>query len=214
MHSFKSTCAAVAILALAPTLANAGSYEAPTVAPEIIAPAPVAFDWSGFQLGIAVGRSAGNHDYYTNSGSAVPFATYNVSGPLYGAFAGYNMQRGNMVYGVELAYSAANVQINGGVFPAYSYDRFIDLKGRVGYAMDDVLVFGEIGGSAAHWGGPAEDANVSGLLLGLGVDVAVGDKTFVGLEYVMRDLAGDETTIPAYIRTRQQAIQLRVGVNF
>ncbi|HHB81169.1 MAG TPA: hypothetical protein ENK83_05410, partial [Aliiroseovarius sp.] len=138
----------------------------------------------------------------------------NASGPLYGAFAGYNMQSGNMVYGVELAYSAANVQINGGAFPGYSYDRFIDLKGRVGYAMDNVLVYGEIGGSTAHWGGTAEDANVNGLMLGLGVDVAVGDKTFVGLEYVVRDLSGPETLLPAYIRSRQQAIQVRVGLNF
>ena len=206
---------ALALLAtLAPNIALAETSATPLIVTEASSSAPAAYDWSGFQLGFSAGRSAGSHDYYDDAALTSFITGYDVSGPLYGAFAGYNMQSGNMVYGVELAYSAANVQIDGGAFPDYAYDRVIDLKGRVGYAMGNVLVYGEIGGSAAHWGGPLEDANISGLLVGAGVDVALGDRAFVGLEYVMRNLQGPETLNAIYLATRQQSVQLRVGINF
>ena len=59
------------------------------------------------------------------------------------------------------------------------------LKGRVGYAFDRVQVYGLAGVAYGNTTSPFPflEGSDTGLILGAGVDVAVTDKLFVGLEY-------------------------------
>jgi outer membrane immunogenic protein len=105
---------------------------------------------------------------------------------------GYNLSSGPFVYGAEIAFLSGSVyeeDLNGvDTYPDYEFTQFVDLKGRLGYATGDFLVYGALGYSFADWSESGADYDAEGWLAGVGVDYAVGGKYFVGAEYVMRDL--------------------------
>src|SRR5471030_2296245 len=75
--------------------------------PYIKAPAAVSpiYDWSGFYVGVYGGGGFGNHNLNNANGMGAPFANFTVnydsSGAIAGGEAGYNVQSGNIVVGVE-----------------------------------------------------------------------------------------------------------------
>jgi outer membrane immunogenic protein len=73
-----------------------------TKAPALAAPV---YDWSGFYVGGFGGGGWGNHNVINSNGNATPFAdytaTYNSQGGIGGGEAGYNLQSGSVVVGVE-----------------------------------------------------------------------------------------------------------------
>lgn len=190
---------------------NAGSMDAPVIPPSpvVAAQAP---DWGGFYAGAFASFDAGStFDYYLND---VFDASHEMnSSDVYGGFAGYNIQRGNMVYGAEVAYSGGTTYLDG--FPTYEFDSMLDVKARVGYAAGRALVFGAAGWSSAPWdNGFDSNFTMSGLNVGAGVDYLVTDRIFVGAEYLTRFLAGDAgNNLDSYEAT-VQTISVRAGVNF
>ena len=214
MKSILSILAASTMLASA---AIAGSPEAPAPAVVDIVPVAVATgaDWGGFYLGATYGIGTGGNMEYDAGGPLIEYDSLEP-GSSYGAFAGYNLQRDNLVYGGEIAYSAVDVPGFGPIgFPLETFNYFVDGKARVGYAMDNILVYGFAGYTWSNFeyeGGP--DFPVSGMNYGAGVDVMFGGNMFAGAEYIIRDLSG-ETENPGQTQsTNIQAVQLRAGWKF
>ncbi len=168
-------------------------------------------DWGGFYLGATFGTGVGGNMAYSTGAT---YATLEP-GQSYGVFAGYNVQRNNLVFGGELAYSAVNTPGFGpGGFPNETFDYFADGKVRVGFAMNKALVYGFAGYSASHFTFVSgANHSVSGLNYGAGVDYMVGSRFFVGAEYIVRELEGTTTSLNTHTANIQE-VQLRAGIKF
>jgi outer membrane immunogenic protein len=74
----------------------------PMKAPPVATPL---YDWSGLYVGVFGGGGWGNHNIINGTGTATPFANYTATYPsqggLAGGEAGYNVQSGNVVVGIE-----------------------------------------------------------------------------------------------------------------
>jgi outer membrane immunogenic protein len=205
--------AAAALAALAtPTLAGGPTVIADDPMPAAMAaPAPVT-DWSGPYAGLSYGRFSG--DFSTTVGLATtPFDYDSDTGA--GAFVGYNVQRGQLVYGGELSYSRTSMLIiaDGDDF----LDSLIDLRGRLGFSLGKALIYGSVGYSRGDLTiNGVDNPTVSGSSYGVGIDVKMTQKLFVGVDYTSRNLSGtnDNPANTFDIDTKVNSVGLRVGFSF
>ena len=195
-------------LASAATLANADTAANSTTV-------PAARDWSGFYLGSTYGiRSGGDMDYVTAGGGTISYSSLEPGKSL-GVFAGYNIQRNNLVFGGELAYSRVNTPGFGPVgFPTETFNYFADGKVRIGLATGNALVYGFAGYTGSEFTNSAGSWTVSGANYGIGVDVMVNDRFFVGTEYIIRNLSGATSNPGQTQDTNIRAFQIRAGLKF
>jgi len=209
MKHFVLAAAAVTVLA---TPIFAGGPVAVAAEPEpASAPMPVAaYDWSGPYVGLAYGKTSGTLKY-------AGFADIDIeSGSTPSIFAGYLFQRGNLVYGGELAYTRGN-DVSPAGYPAEHLEEMIDLKAKVGFAANRVLVYGSVGYSkVGYYWSTNGSWSTSGVAYGAGVDFAVTDRVTLGLEYLSRRTDDDVSTIPG-LTTRDidsNTLSLRVSFSF
>src|SRR6266567_4771784 len=129
-ETMKTTCRAIAI--------SAALIATPAAAADLYAKAPAyaaapfnGYNWNGAYVGVNLGYQWGQ---LTNWGSAKP------SGLMGGGQVGYNWQFGQVVVGAE-----ADLQGSGAndTFAAYKFSNpwFGTVRGRAGYAMNNVLVY-------------------------------------------------------------------------
>jgi outer membrane immunogenic protein len=162
-------------LGMAPAIAADLPARAYTKAP---AAAIAINNWTGFYLGAMGGYAQENSD---GLGS--------LSGGFAGGTAGYNWQMGNVVLGIEA--DAAWADVGATFFPLEARIRAMGtVRGRVGYAFDQVLIYGT-GGYA--WAdnrftfAAFSDSKVhSGWTVGAGVEVMFAPKWSVKAEYLYR----------------------------
>lgn len=173
---------------------------------------PVA-DWSGYYIGILAGQTDDRNEV-TDTG--LPFDIFDSSGSGVGAYMGYNVQSGAMVYGGELAYSPWTTDATD---HTVSQQDYIDLKGRLGYATGRTLVYGVLG--YTHGISKENPANVSedatGINYGLGLEFQINQRFTLGAEYLERQLDVDYTNsgFPGYEGDiKSQSIMLRIGMSF
>jgi outer membrane immunogenic protein len=135
------------------TLALAGVAYAADIAVPYKAPPPPVLLWNGFYAGIDGGVT--RHDAYFNDlGSfSFGFATHSVSktGGVLGGYAGWNVQHGGFVFGVEadVNWIGAKAQstwgvpiIQGNSFPqSQEVDWAMTFRGRAGLAIDTTLIY-------------------------------------------------------------------------
>ncbi len=147
----------VASVAALTAAASAADLSGPAVSYKDYAPAPL---WSGLYVGVHVGGAWANmttHDldgYWGDALGAAPMTTRQVRGGVFGGSqAGYNMQRGNFVYGVEADFGAMGIRgskrltndpmpqavarINTGFYG--------DLTGRFGYSFGTLMLYSKAG---------------------------------------------------------------------
>ncbi|MHA1127789.1 MAG: outer membrane protein [Alphaproteobacteria bacterium] len=181
-----------------------------------IAGAPdMGHDWSGYYAGGTYGSGAGGDMEYEGGGGTITYDSLEP-GSSFGAFAGYNIQRDSLVYGGELAYSQVETPGFGPIgFPDETFNYFIDVKARVGYATNNMLAYGFAGytSSAFAFSVDGDALSGGGLNYGVGVDMMVGTNMFVGVEYIARDIAID-TGGGQVQNTNINALQVRAGWNF
>lgn len=171
-------------------------------------------DWTGVYVGATYGATSDNDDQF-NGGVLVRGLDYDGHG--LGLFAGFNSQRGNLVYGAELGVAPYTTDDPANHIGAR--ERYIDIKGRLGYATGKALVYGVLGFSTATTiESPGNvDIGTSGMNYGLGVDYQVTDRFFMGVEMLQRNLDGDYTSsgFPGWtFDTRSQSLSLRGGFRF
>jgi outer membrane immunogenic protein len=126
--------------------ALAADLAAYTKAPALAAPV---YDWSGFYVGVFGGGGYGNHNLNNASGPSSAFANftanYSSQGGLGGGEAGYNVQSGSYVVGVEADGFWSGIKGNDS-FALGSNDETNlrwggTLRARGGFAVDRLLMF-------------------------------------------------------------------------
>lgn len=160
----------------------------------IDAPAPyvemaVANDWTGAYIGGHVGAGSADIDWEVTGGGAS--GEYDASGWLLGVQGGYNWQMDSIVFGIEADASWADISGESPDFGPGDVTRSIDwtasLRGRLGFAVDSLLIYGTAGLAAASSTGEVfgnEDSNTHfGWTAGVGVEAMVTEDISLRAEY-------------------------------
>src|ERR1700759_1311213 len=106
----------------------------PAAAPVYVPPRAVVYNWTGFYVG-----AMGGYGWSSNNGN-------DLKGGFAGGTIGGNAQFGNFVVGVEAEGAWADINQSASAFFVTATDRiqaFGSLTGRVGVALDNVLIYGK-----------------------------------------------------------------------
>lgn len=216
LTGFLGTCA---VLALAPVAANAQ-------------------DWSGFYGGLTLGYA--DHETTHSFTNGAPSGSSDPDGALFGAFAGYALQSGNTVYGVEMDVETADVSGSyanpAGVTSAGSADLNWQgsIRGVLGYAgamfNNPTLFYGTLGyayGDFDFTGGPVAGPfgtysdELDGWTVGVGLDSRISARTSVRVEYRYTDYGTARGALaPAFpavampVSVEQHAIRVGLRMDF
>ena len=170
------------------------AYKAPPLAPEYIAP----FTWTGFYIGLNGGYAWGKADV---SNSVASFTTDTQDGWLIGATAGYNLQTGVWVWGLEgdidyalIKGNATNTATCGAGSCEVKNTWFATARARIGYAgWNNFMPYITGGGAFAglkvepSTGASSSDTTI-GWTAGAGVEYAFLGNWSAKLEYLYADL--------------------------
>lgn len=164
----------------AASTALAGPALAGTIIEPIVEtpPTPIAapaFSWTGGYVGLGLGwaETTEETDFRPMPRELDLMAsTFTESGLAYGAFVGYNQQLNDFVIGGEFEIGSIRFQDD------LELDYVMRLKGRVGFAMDNVLIYGTGGAAYASAYGSSD----WGYFGGVGIEVAMAGNWFAGLE--------------------------------
>ena len=178
-------------------------YQRPYAAPP---PAYAAYSWMGPYLGANLGYQWGT----TTHNPTEP------SGITGGLQAGYNWQFGQFVLGGE-----ADIQLSAAddVFAPWKFSNpwFGTVRGRAGFAMNNVLFYGTAG--LAYGGLRGENAGLSesqthvGWTVGAGVEVGLTPQWSAKVEYLYVDFADRDYTVTGTSNGMENNL-LRFGVNY
>jgi outer membrane immunogenic protein len=199
---------------LALTVASAALASSAAVAADVMRgpsafsnPVPVStYNWTGPYLGLNGGYEWGK---ITNAGNK-------PSGFEGGLQAGYNWQFGQFVFGAE-----TDIQVTGGddTFAPYKFSNpwFGTLRGRAGYALNNILFYGTFGLAYGEIKGELGTLDESqthvGWAGGLGMEVGFTPNWSARVEYLYMDLG----TRPYAITGANNGLDaniLRFGVNY
>ena len=171
------------------------------------------YDWSGFYVGVFGGGGYGNHNYNNANGPA-GFANFTVNysstGGIVGGEAGYNVQSGNIVVGVEAdgfwsGIKGSDASQALGVIDQSNLRWGGTLRARGGIAVDRLLLFftggwayGNIVHTSTFPGFPIDQYTnkQSGLTAGGGIAYAITDNLIGKLEYRYYDFGRYDRSIP------------------
>lgn len=176
-----------------------------------LAGSAAAEDLQGVYAGL--GFSKGSGDIAYDDG------VYSFEGNAGSGFVGYNFLQGDWLFGAELSIS------NGGfavpeptISPGIEAGTVRDLKARVGRVFGRTLVYGVVGRSNVDLrieAVPTAEGTATATALGIGFETALGSRTFVGAEYLARDL---DFFLPDAPRADEGAtldtISIRLGMRF
>ena len=167
---------------------------------------PAVYNWSGFYAGLNLGYQWGK---VTNS-------SIDPSGIAGGGQIGYNWQVGQFVFGAE-----ADIQASAAddTFAPYKFSNpwFGTVRGRAGYAINNVLLYGTFGlaygNLDAQLGSLEENKTLVGWAGGLGMEVGFTPNWSAKVEYLYMDLGSRAYTITGGDNGLQSSY-LRLGVNY
>ncbi|MDH6264412.1 porin family protein [Bradyrhizobium sp. BR13661] len=164
------------------------------------------YSWAGPYLGANLGYEWGS----VSNNPAKP------SGFVGGVQAGYNFQNGPWVFGVEGDIQAAGAD---DTFAPWKFSNpwFGTLRGRAGYAFNNVLfygtaglAFGELRAQTFGW---TESHNSVGWTAGLGAEVGFAPNWSAKIEYLYVDLSSSQFAITG-VSNGYSASIVRAGVNY
>ncbi len=180
-------------------LASANAADLAVKAPAYKAPpAEPVFSWTGFYIGAQGGGAWGDSVQSLNTGLiSAATARYNISGGEAGGTVGYNWQFSpHVVLGIEADYSWAHITGTGASLAPYScgaicattVDSLGTVRGRLGYAFDNVLLYGTGGWAfsriSSNLNGFTAANDRSGWTAGAGIEYAFNPHWSVKAEYL------------------------------
>ncbi|HVZ50566.1 MAG TPA: outer membrane beta-barrel protein [Pseudolabrys sp.] len=195
----------LSLAGLAPALAADLPVKAPPLQPAVVAP----YDWSGFYVGANVG-GGWSTVAATNHGNTTAFGDYgrkqgfnaDMSGVIGGGQIGYNFQRGHVVFGIDALLDASGLEGSWKSTVGNKDDQFSTktdvltlITGRLGYAWDNVLLYGKGGLAGSRLKvsvvdtvppatGAGNDTQWAwGWTLGAGLEYAIARQWSAGIEY-------------------------------
>lgn len=203
----KTTLRAITLAAVtgASGVAMAADMPARGPAPYYSAPASY-YNWGGFYAGANVGYGWG---HVTNS-------SIDPSGVFGGAQGGFNWQSGQFVLGAETDIQASAAD---DTFAPWKFSNpwFGTLRGRVGYALNNILFYGTgglaYGGLTGQLNGLEENKTLVGWTGGLGMEVGFNQKWSAKAEYLYMDL-GDRLYTVTGVNNGLTNNLLRFGINY
>ena len=196
--------------------------------PSYYTPAPV-FNWSGLYLGVNGGYGFGSF----MGGGTTRFGSADAG--VLGATAGYNYQIGQFVVGLEsdfdwTSFESSKTYLPGPISESAKLDDLWTVRGRLGYAMDNVLFFatgGYAGGMIrtsltdatlpVPLGGPTYSSNnySNGFAIGGGLEYAFSGAISVKAEYLYTSLDRQSIFGGAHLTTAaMQESLVRGGIDF
>jgi outer membrane immunogenic protein len=207
MNAKISLAAALSVLALGNATLAADLPRRVTAPAPYVAQVPV-FTWTGLYAGVNAG-----YGWATQKGAAG--ATFGkMDGAQVGGTVGYNYQMGQIVLGVE-GDDAWNRARNTNVGAISKSTNIATARGRIGYAVDRVLLFttgGYAGGAIERNGGAASASDWhNGYALGGGMEYAFTSNVSAKAEYLYTDLASKGDTAARAGLTQNT---VRMGVNY
>src|SRR4029450_13572642 len=130
----KKKMLAISVAAVAAAGSAAAADLPRNPAPYYYPPAPSFYNWSGFYAGLNLG-----YEWSKVTGSSV-----NPAGVAGGGQLGYNWQTGQFVFGAETDIQASAAD---DTFAPWKFSNpwFGTLRGRAGYAMNNILLFATAG---------------------------------------------------------------------
>jgi outer membrane immunogenic protein len=159
---------AVTALVLGTTAAAAADL------PVKAAPVPVAiYDWTGFYIGVSGGGAFGQSTHIDQATGLGDTIGYNVKGGLIGGTVGYNWQVSRFVIGFEgdaswVGQYGSNFDdglAGSPAFTSFTKETWVaTARGRLGYAVDNLLFYGTGGYAGAGVEAGVKDANTGALL--------------------------------------------------
>jgi opacity protein-like surface antigen len=235
--------AGVSLIALA-AMAPASAADLPTIAPTAV---PL-WSWTGLYFGSHIGEAWARKNWQSADGffspagpfgtDFLPFAAAGTAGGVFGGLqAGYNVQYGPVVWGLEIEGSTADLDGNARCAVAFylcnsRIDYMGTLTGRVGYAFGHALLYVRGGGAYAHdtylmtaFEFPQVfNANDSrfGWTAGIGVEYAFTPAWSTKLEFDYLDFGSGSTTFiaqaPAFYQSNiaidQTVYRMKAGINY
>ncbi len=188
-----TACAGLMLAAMAVPSLAADLPRPAYKAPVYVAP----FSWSGFYVGINGGYGWGTSNW-TLTGTSLSTGNFDINGGVVGGTAGYNLQTGNWVWGIEgdIDYSTikgTETTFCGTAGCQTKNSWLATLRGRVGYAFDRWLPYITGGGAFGDvkmtpGGGPSETDTLAGWTVGAGVEWAFMGAWSAKIEYLYVDL--------------------------
>jgi outer membrane immunogenic protein len=177
-------------------------------------------NWTGFYIGAMGGYAQEDTSDFGQ-----------LSGGFAGGTVGYNWQNGNLVLGLEADGAWADVGASVAIIPGlasidYTIRSMGTVRGRIGYAFDQVLLYGTGGYawsdnrlSATALGVSISDSQFhSGWTVGAGVEVMFAPKWSVKAEYLYRSFEGQTYfagTVPGGVPVGTINLNsVQVGVNY
>jgi len=196
----------VAAAAAAAAAGTAVAADLPRGPAPYYSPAVIVYNWSGFYAGLNLGYQWG---HVTNT-------SIDPAGFAGGGQLGYNWQNGQFVFGAE-----TDIQFSGAddTFAPYKFSNpwFGTLRGRAGYAINNILLFGTLGLAygdlEGQFGSLSETKTLFGWAGGVGMEVGVTSNWSAKVEYLYMDLASRTFSITG-ANNGLQSSYLRFGVNY
>jgi outer membrane immunogenic protein len=199
---------AIMALTVATATAAAGTAAAADLprSPGPYYPPPSIYNWSGPYAGLNVGYEWGK----------ITGSNIEPSGVAGGGQIGYNWQSGQFVFGGE-----TDIQVSAAddTFAPYKFSNpwFGTLRGRAGFAINNILLFGTFGlaygGVSGEFGGIDESKTHLGWGGGLGMEVGFTPNWSAKVEYLYMDLGSRAYSITG-VDNGLQASYLRLGINY
>jgi outer membrane immunogenic protein len=214
----------VALLSLAMT-GTSGAFD--QFAPS--SPLRSGYDWSGAYIGghFGYGWGGATNDWFDTGIPAawVPDGDIAYGSVTGGVLFGYQQQFASLVAGVEADFSLAHFSGDdaqfAGLVNTIEINALGSLRGRLGWAHDNLLVFGTGGLTAASFrkggeGSPAVNSQLAlGWTAGFGVELALTEAWRIRTEYLHTRLGDVETNLGYLHRANAPTINvLRVGANY
>lgn len=203
----KNTMRAMTLAAVTAASGAAVAADLPNGPSPYYSPAPVAsYDWRGLYAGANVGYEWGG----TTNNPTEP------SGVMGGLQAGYNWQIGQFVLGAETDIQASAAD---DTFAPWKFSNpwFGTLRGRAGFALNNILFYGTLGlaygGITGEIAGLDESKTHAGWAGGLGMEVGFHPNWSAKVEWLYMDLNNRAYTITG-MNNGFEGNMLRFGINY
>jgi outer membrane immunogenic protein len=198
---------ATAAVALAAGVAHAADlYGSPYATPYAAPAAYPANVWTGPYIGANLGYQIGSvYNWSADPGG--------ITGGVQG---GYLWQSGQIVLGGEVDMQASGAE---DTFANYKFSNpwFGTIRGRIGYALNNVLLYGTgglaLGQLNVEGFGGSESNLLGGWSLGAGLEVALTQHVSVRAEYLYTDLSDTNYVLTGLNHGIESSI-LRFGLNY
>jgi outer membrane immunogenic protein len=202
----KKTMWAIALAAVAAASGTATAADIGGPRPYYSAPAPTYYNWAGLYGGVNLGYEWGH----------VTSSSIDPSGIAGGAQVGYNWQWNQFVLGAETDIQASAAD---DTFAPWKFSNpwFGTLRGRAGYALNNILFYGTLGfaygGLDGQLNSLSEDKTLTGWTGGVGMEVGFNPRWSAKVEYLYMDL-GDRAYSITGTNNGLEGNILRFGVNY